>query len=770
MHKFKGFGVVIALLSLQLAHAQKPTTANAKMNTFITALMKKMTTEEKIGQLNLPSVGFDVTGPVLSQGVEEKIQKGLVGGVFNTFTPLAVRKLQERAVNETRLKIPLLFGYDVIHGHRTIFPIPLGLSSSWDTALIERTARAAAEEASADGLNWTFSPMVDIARDPRWGRIAEGSGEDPFLGSQIAKVMVRGYQGNDLTKANTILSCVKHFALYGAAEAGRDYNTVDMSLQRMYNEYLPPYKAAIDAGAATVMASFNEINGVPATANKWLLIDLLRKQWGFKGLVVSDYTGVYELTNHGLGDLQQVSALSLKAGTDMDMVSEGYINTLKQSLQQGKISIADIDAACRRVLEAKYKLGLFDDPYRYVSEDRAKQEIMSQDKLDLAREAAEKSMVLLKNSNNVLPLKNDRKIAFIGPLVKDKRNLIGNWSGAGDWQQAVSIWEALQTKFPGNTITYAKGCNLLDDTTLINKLNPHGAMITPDSLSPQQLLDQAVQTANAADVLVVAVGEPFGMSGEAASRSNIGLPDNQRILLQRLKATDKPIVLLLMNGRPLALQWEHDNVDAIVEAWYPGTRGGDAIVNVLFGDYNPSAKLSATFPRSVGQVPIYYAVKATGRPFDENQKYTSKYLDVPNTPLYPFGYGLSYTTFTYGDVQLNKTSVASNEVLTASTTVTNSGDYDGEETVQLYIQDVVGSSTRPVKELKGFQKMYLKKGESKMVQFTITADDLKFWNSDLKRVAEPGMFNVYIGTNSSDVKKASFELKATATAKSEKPL
>jgi beta-glucosidase len=691
-------------------------------------------------------------------------------GVFNTFTPLAVRKMQERAVNETRLKIPLLFGYDVIHGHRTIFPIPLGLSSSWDTALIERTARAAAEEASADGLNWTFSPMVDIARDPRWGRIAEGSGEDPFLGSQIAKVMVRGYQGNDLTKANTILSCVKHFALYGAAEAGRDYNTVDMSLQRMYNDFLPPYKAAIDAGAATVMASFNEINGVPATANKWLLTDLLRKQWGFKGLVVSDYTGVYELTNHGLGDLQQVSALSLKAGTEMDMVSEGYINTLKQSLQQGKISIADIDAACRRVLEAKYKLGLFDDPYRYVSEDRAKQEIMSQDKLDLAREAAEKSMVLLKNANNVLPLKSDRKIAFIGPLVKDKRNLIGNWSGAGDWNGAVSIWEALQAKFPGNTISYAKGCNLLDDTTLINKLNPHGAMITPDSLTVSQLLDQAVQTANAADVLVVALGEPFGMSGEAASRSNIGLPENQRILLQRLKATGKPIVLLLMNGRPLALQWEHDNLDAIVDAWYPGTRGGDAIVNVLFGAYNPSAKLSATFPRSVGQVPIYYAVKATGRPYDENQKYTSKYLDVPNTPLYPFGYGLSYTTFTYGDVQLNKTSVASNEVLTASTTVTNSGDYDGEETVQLYIQDVVGSSTRPVKELKGFQKMYLKKGESKPVQFTITADDLKFWNSDLKRVAEPGMFNVYIGSNSSDVKKASFELKATATAKSEKPL
>jgi beta-glucosidase len=761
MYKLKGFSIAVAVLAVQFLNAQRNTgivTKEAKMNAFITALMKKMTVEEKIGQLNLPSVGFDVTGPVLSQGVDEKIQKGLVGGVFNTFTPVAVRKLQARAVNETKLKIPLLFGYDVIHGHRTIFPIPLGLSASWDLGLIERTARAAAEEASADGLNWTFSPMVDIARDPRWGRISEGAGEDTYLGSQIARAMVRGYQGDDLSKNNTILACVKHFALYGAAEAGRDYNTVDMSLQRMYNEYLPPYKAAIDAGAATAMASFNEINGVPATANGWLLTDLLRKQWGFKGLVVSDYTGINEMTAHGLGDLQQVSALALKAGTDMDMVGEGYLNTLKQSLQQGKVTMADIDAACRRILEAKYKLGLFDDPYRYVSEDRAKQQIMSQDKLDLAREASEKSIVLLKNSGNVLPLKGERKMAFIGPLVKDKRNLIGNWSGAGDWQQAVSIWEALQKKFPGNSIAYAKGCNLLDDTLLINKLNPHGAMITPDSLSPQQLIEQAVQTAAGADVLVVALGEAFGMSGEAASRSNIGLPDNQVALLKALKATGKPIVLVLMNGRPLALQWEHDNVAAIVDAWFPGTMGGEAIVNVLFGVYNPSAKLSATFPRNVGQVPIYYSVKATGRPFDENQKYTSKYLDVPNTPLYPFGHGLSYTSFSYGDVQLNKTSITPAELLTATVTVSNTGAYDGEETVQLYIQDVVGSSTRPVKELKGFQKIYLRKGESRPVQFTISADDLKFWNSDLKRVAEPGDFNVYIGTSSAEVKRASFKL------------
>ncbi|HUQ97194.1 MAG TPA: beta-glucosidase BglX [Chitinophagaceae bacterium] len=764
----KGFSLLLLFVLMQAAQAQKTTTAaDAKMNAFLTALLKKMTVDEKIGQLNLPSVGFDVTGPVLSQGVDEKIKKGLVGGVFNTFTPVAVRKLQERAVNETRLKIPLLFGYDVVHGHRTIFPVPLGLSASWDLNLIERTARAAAEEASADGLNWTFSPMVDIARDPRWGRIAEGGGEDPYLGSQIARVMVKGYQGDDLSRNNTILACVKHFALYGAAEAGRDYNTVDMSLPRMYNEYLPPYKAAIDAGAATVMASFNDINGVPATANKWLLTDLLRKSWGFKGMVVSDYTGVYELVNHGLGTFQQVSALSLKAGTDMDMVSEGYINTLKQSLQEGKITLAEIEASCRRVLEAKYKLGLFDDPYRYVNEDRAKEQIMSADKLDLSREAAQKSMVLLKNAANTLPLKGERKMAFIGPLVKDKRNLIGPWSGAGDWTKATSIWEALQQKFPGNTIAYAKGCNLLDDTTLANKLNPHGAMIVPDSLSPQQLLDQAVQTAAGADVLVVALGESFAMSGEAASRSNIELPDNQKALLHALKKTGKPIVLVLLNGRPLALQWEHDNLEAIVESWFPGTMGGEAIVNVLFGVYNPSGKLSATFPRSVGQVPIYYSAKSTGRPFDEGQKYTSKYLDVSNTPLYPFGYGLSYTTFRYDSVQLNKNSITANEVLTASTTVTNTGAYDGEETVQLYIQDVVGSSTRPLKELKGFQKIYLRKGESKPVTFTIAADDLRFWNSDLKRVTEPGAFNVFIGTSSADVKQATFQLTA---GKSTKPL
>ncbi|MBD0276999.1 MAG: beta-glucosidase BglX [Flavisolibacter sp.] len=756
MRLMKRIPILLLFMTSLLVQAQN--TPEAKMNTFIANLMKRMTLDEKIGQLNLPSVGFDVTGPILSQGVEEKIRQGSVGGVFNTFTPVAVRKLQELAVNQSRLKIPLLFGYDVIHGHRTIFPINLGLAASWDMPLIERTARAAADEASADGLNWTFSPMVDIARDPRWGRISEGAGEDPYLGSQIARAMVRGYQGTDLSRNNTILACVKHFALYGAAEAGRDYNTVDMSLQRMFNEYFPPYKAAIDAGVATAMSSFNEINGVPATANKWLMTDLLRKQWGFKGFVVTDYTAINELSNHGLGDLQEVSALALEAGSDMDMVGEGYLTTLKKSLQEGKVTQQHIDESCRRVLEAKYKLGLFEDPYRYVSEDRARTVIMSQDKLDLAREAAEKSMVLLKNANNILPLRSDRRVVFVGPLVQNKRDLIGSWSGAGDWQKAFSIWEALQKKFPGTTFAYAKGSNLLDDTALIKKLNPHGAMITPDALSPQQLIEQAVQTVSNADVAVTVMGEAFGMTGEAASRSNIGLPENQVALLKALKATGKPIVLVLMNGRPLTLQWEHDNIDAILEAWFPGTMAGEAIVNVLYGVYNPSGKLTATFPRNVGQIPIYYNHKNTGRPFDENQKYTSKYLDVPNTPLYPFGHGLSYTTFSYSGVQLSKTLMLPGDAITASTTVTNNGNYDGEETVQLYIQDVVGSTTRPVKELKGFQKIFLRKGESKQVSFTIRENDLKFYNNDLKWVSEPGVFNVFIGTSSADVNKATFSL------------
>ncbi|MGZ5255443.1 MAG: beta-glucosidase BglX, partial [Flavitalea sp.] len=729
-----------------------------KMNAYITNLMNKMTVEEKIGQLNLPSVGFDVTGPIVSQGVEEKIQKGLVGGVFNTFTPVAVRKLQEMAVTKSRLKIPLLFGYDVIHGHRTIFPISLGLAASWDMDLVERTARAAAEEASADGLNWTFSPMVDIARDPRWGRVSEGAGEDPFLGSAVARAMIYGYQGNDLSKDNTVLACVKHFALYGASEAGRDYNTTDMSRLRMFNEYFAPYKASIDAGVGSVMSSFNEIDGVPASANSWIMTDLLRKQWGFKGLVVSDYTAINEMINHGIGDGKEVARRGLKAGTEMDMVGELYITHLPQLVKEGKVSMAEINNACRLILEAKYKLGLFDDPYRYVNEARNKSEIMNEQKLALAKEAAIKSFVLLKN-DNALPLLSTKTIAFVGPLVKNQRDLIGSWSGAGDWKQAISIWDALQNKFRGNPFLYAKGCNFVDDEALMAKLNPHGAQLVKDSSSPQELIDEAVAVAGKADVIVAVLGEPYGMTGEAASRSSIGLLPNQMELLKALKKTGKKIVLVLMNGRPMDLSWEDQNVDAILETWYGGTKAGEAIADVLFGEANPSGKITMTYPRNLGQVPIYYNHKMTGRPFDANQKYTTKYLDVANTPLYPFGYGLSYTKFNYSDMSLSSATMQKGGTITAKVTLSNSGTFNGVETVQLYIRDLVGSITRPVKELKGFQQVSLKAGESKTISFTIKEEDLKFYNADLKWVSEPGEFEVFIGGSSAIDRGIKFELK-----------
>jgi len=760
MKKLQGLLIILFVFSLFAVNGQTPKTqkSNSAMNTFINALMKKMTLEEKIGQMNLPTVGFDVTGPLLSQGVEEKIKKGLVGGVFNTFTPIAVRKLQDIAVKETRLKIPLLFGYDVIHGHRTIFPINLGLSATWDTELIEKTARAAAEEATADGLNWVYSPMVDITRDPRWGRVSEAAGEDPFLGSQVAKAMVHGYQGNNLAADNTVMACVKHFALYGAGEAGRDYNTVDMSKVRMYNEYLPPYKAAVNAGAGSVMTSFNEINGIPATANKWLVTDLLRKQWGFDGFVVTDYTGISEMVNHGMGDDKKVTELAVNAGIDMDMVGEEFLRFAAQLVKEGKVSTKTIDDACRKILEAKYKLGLFDDPYHYVSEARNKQQIMSPDKMALSKQAAIESMVLLKNSNDVLPLNAQKKIAFIGPLVKDQRNLIGSWSGAGDYKQAVSLWDALQKKNNAASFLYAKGCNLVDDSSLMKKLNPHDAQLTLDSLSPQQLIDQAVATANQSDVVVAVLGESFGMTGEAASRSDIGLLQNQIDLLKALKKTGKPIVLVLMNGRPLTLSWEDENLDGILETWFAGTMAGPAIADVLFGDANPSGKITMTFPRSVGQIPIYYNHKNTGRPYDPNQKYTSKYLDISNTQLYPFGYGLSYTTFSYSDITLDKKTLKAGNKITASVNITNTGKRSGKETVQLYIRDMVGSITRPVKELKGFQQITLQPRESKKVSFSISADDLKFYNSDLKFVYEPGTFKVFIGTNSSEVKQTEFEL------------
>lgn len=752
--------LVCVMISLQ-APAQQ-SAKDAKRDAFISSLMQKMTLDEKIGQLNLLTGGEATTGSVVSAGVEAKIKKGQVGGIFSMSTPARIRKAQEIAVTQTRLKIPIIFGMDVIHGYKTMFPIPLGLSCTWDMQLIERTARIAATEASADGLNWAYSPMVDIARDPRWGRISEGSGEDPYLGSQIARAMVKGYQGDDLSKNNTLMACVKHFALYGAAEAGRDYNTTDMSRVRMYNEYLPPYKAAVDAGAGSIMTSFNEIDGIPATANKWLLTDLLRKQWGFKGLVVTDYTAINEMIDHGMGNLQQVSALALKAGVDMDMVGEGFLTTLKKSLQQGKVTQKQIDDACRRVLEAKYMLGLFDDPYRYCSEERAATEIYTKANRQEARAIAAESFVLLKNDNNTLPIKKSGTIALIGPLADNKSNMPGTWSVSADFSKPVSVLEGLKEAV-GNSakIIYAKGSNLTEDSLLEQRATMFGKSLGRDSRSDEALLKEALDIAAQSDVIVAALGEAAEMSGESASRTDIGIPDVQRKLLEALLATGKPVVLVLFAGRPMTLVWEQQHVPAILDVWFPGSEAGASIADVLFGDVNPSGKLTATFPQNVGQIPIYYNHKNTGRPLPEGQwfqKFRSNYLDVSNDPLYPFGYGLSYTSFSYSDITLSSISLRPGQKINASVTVTNTGTRAGKETVQLYIRDMVGSITRPVKELKGFRKIELKPGESKTVSFTISVEDLKFYNSDLKYVAEPGDFKVFIGANSRDAKEAGFKL------------
>lgn len=745
---------VIALLSYS-SFSQNDIPSKAK------ALLAKMTLAEKIGQLNLiiPG-GAAVTGSVVSSDVENKIKNGQVGGLFGITSPAKVRKAQELAVKGSRLQIPMIFGLDVIHGHKTIFPIPLGLSASWDMGLIEQSARIAATEASADGLNWAFSPMVDIARDARWGRISEGSGEDPYLGGQVAKAMVHGYQGDDLSKNNTIMACVKHFALYGAAEAGREYNTVDMSRIKMYEYYLPPYKAAVDAGAGSIMSSFNEIDGVPATGNKWLLTDLLRKEWGFKGFVVSDYTSLNEMTAHGVGDLQTVAARSLKAGLDMDMVGEGLLTTLGKSVKEGKVAIADIDKACLRILEAKFKLGLFDDPYRYIDEARTAKDILTPANRQAARNIAAHSMVLLKNNNQVLPLKKSGTIALVGPLADNKRNMLGTWVVAGDWRESVTVLEGIKN-VAGNSINIlsAKGANLTDDTLFAKRTNALGIEVEADARSPQAMIDEAVAAANQSDIIVAVVGEAADMSGESSSRADISLPASQQNLLKALSETGKPLVVVLINGRPLTLVWENDHATAILEAWAPGTEAGNAVADVLFGNYNPSGKITATFPRSVGQIPIYYNHKNTGRPFDGTgfPKFKSNYLDESNDPLYPFGYGLSYTSFQYGPVKLSRTVLKGEEKLTAGVTLQNTGKYAGEEVVQLYISDPVASVTRSVKDLKGFQKILLQAGESKEISFQITTEQLSFFNDNLKKVWEPGKFVIHIGTNSSEVQSAALQ-------------
>lgn len=728
---------------------------NSKRDLFISELMKKMSVEEKIGQLNLISPPGDVkTGEAVSSDAEKYIKDGKLGAVLNMTNLERIKKTQEIAVNQSRLKIPLIFGLDVIHGYKTTFPIPLGLSATWDPNLVKRSAQIAASEASADGINWTFSPMADIGRDPRWGRVAEGVGEDPFLASQLTAAMVKGYQGENGYQKNNILACVKHFALYGAVEAGRDYNSVDMSLNRMYNEYFPPYKAAVDAGVATVMTSFNDINGVPSTANKWLLTDVLRKQWGFKGFVVTDFTAIMELIAHGLGDSQQVSTKALKAGTDMDMVGEDYLKTLKKSLDEGKISEEDINKACRRILEAKYDLGLFDNPYRYIDFNRQKTEIYTQKNRDEARQIAANSFVLMKNENKVLPLKSDEKIAFIGPLLDDKNNMPGTWSVAVDADKAITVKQALSELQNNKNFFFSKGANITDNTVLAQNVyieEKKGEV----KKSPEQLLQDALETAKKADKVVLILGEAAEMTGESSSRANIRLEENQILLLKEIKKLGKPIAVVLFTGRALDLSNMKDLPDAILNVWFPGSEAGYAIADVLFGKVNPSGKLTMTFPRSLGQVPIYYNHKNTGRPLGNSEgkfeKYRSNYLDERNDPLFPFGFGLSYTQFSYSDFKLSKTALKGNETLTASINVTNSGNYDGAEVVQLYIQDKVGSITRPVKELKGFEKIFLKKGESKTVTFRITPELLKFYNEELKYDWEEGEFNIMIGTNSENL-------------------
>ena len=744
---------LVAILLFCAGAAYGQSAADAKMNTFITSLMSKMTLDEKIGQLNLPGAGDITTGQAGNSNIAKKIEEGKVGGLFNIKSVAKIREVQRIAVEKSRLKIPLIFGMDVIHGYETVFPIPLGLSCSWDMGEVERSARIAATEASADGICWTFSPMVDIARDPRWGRIAEGNGEDPYLGSQIARAMVKGYQG-DLSGNTDIMACVKHYALYGAAEAGRDYNTTDMSPVRMFNEYLPPYKAAVDAGVGTVMASFNDVNGIPATANKWLMTDILRHRWGFNGFVVTDYTGINELTPHGLGDLQTVSALALNAGIDMDMVGEGFLTTLKQSLQQGKVTLQEIDRACRRILEAKYKLGLFADPYKYCDGKRAASEIFTAANRQEARKIAADCFVLLKNQGNVLPLKKGGTIALVGPLADNKENMPGTWSVAANFAQSVSVLDGLKEAVGGTgRVLYSLGANLDADSLFEERAGMFGKDLHRDHRPAAEILQEALNTASQADVIVAALGESAEMSGESSSRSNIELPQTQQDLLRALLKTGKPVVLVLFTGRPLAIKWENDEVPAILDVWFGGTEAGHSIADVLLGDVNPSGKLSTTWPQNVGQVPLYYNHKNTGRPLEGQwfQKFRSNYLDVSNDPVYPFGYGLSYSHFTYSDLKLSSTSLKGAQTLKATVTVTNDGSRAGKEVVELYIRDLVGSITRPVKELKGFQKLGLNAGESKQVSFDITPEELRFYNNELKYDWEPGDFVIMIGGNSRDV-------------------
>lgn len=727
------------------------------MNEFISELMGKMTVQEKIGQLNLLPLGDIQTGISENSSVSEAIRQGSLSAILNLKGVDNIMKVQKMAIEESRLGIPLIFGMDVIHGYETIFPIPLAMACSWDIPAIEQSARIAAKEATADGLCWTYSPMVDISVDPRWGRVAEGAGEDPFLGSRIAEAMVRGYQGtpafNYQFSIFNLMACLKHYALYGGSEAGRDYNTVDMSRIRMYNQYFPPYKAAVEAGVGSVMSSFNTVDYVPATANRWLLTDVLRQQWKFDGFVVTDYGAINEMMNHGMGNQQQVAALALKAGTDMDMCSEAFTATLEKSLQEGKVMMEEIDQACRRVLEAKYKLGLFADPYRYCDKSRRATDIYTPEHRQAARNLASETFVLLKN-DNVLPLKKQGTIALIGPLADTKSNIPGSWSPTATYQYPT-LREGMQRALQGKaTLLYAQGSNICRDSVLqadgsFSRFIPRG--------DDEQMKQQAMEIARKADVIVCAMGELQEMSGESSSRSNLELFDVQRELLEELLKLGKPVVLLNFAGRPTVLTWEQQHVPAILNVWFAGSETGDAICDVLFGDKSPSGRLTMSMPQNMGQIPVYYNHLNTGRPVGEGTqkfvKFQSNYLDVRNEPLYPFGYGLSYTTFEYSDVTLSNNQMKVDGAIAASVTVKNTGRYDADEVVQLYIRDVVGSISRPVKELKGFQRIHLNAGESQTVTFEITPDLLRFYDYNLDYVIEPGDFDIMIGPNSRDVKR-----------------
>ena len=726
------------------------------MKEFVEELMARMTLEEKIGQLNLQVAGDIVTGGAVNTDVGHRIVNGQIGGVFNLKGADRIRELQDIAVKQSRLGIPLIIGMDVIHGYETVFPIPLALSCSWDEQAVEQAARIAAKEASADGICWTFSPMVDICIDARWGRTAESNGEDPYLGSKLGQAMIRGYEGNALASPENILSCVKHYALYGGAEAGRDYNTVDMSHLRMYNQYFPPYKACAEAGAGTFMSSFNIVDGVPATANSWLINDVLRGQWGFEGMVVTDYGSINEMLQHGVGgDQKGASAMALKAGTDMDMCSEGFLNTLKQSYEDGTVSMRDIDKACRRVLEAKYKLGLFQNPYKYCDASRRAKDIFTPENRKIARDITAETFVLLKNAGNILPLNQDRKIALIGPLANDRANLSGTWAVATTPERYTTLKEAMERRMGNGQLLYAQGSNICRDAEE-QKAGELGKNIS--RVDDNQARQEALRIAREADIIVCAMGETADMSGESASRSKLEIPDVQRELLTELVKIGKPIVLLHFSGRATVLTWEQEHVDAIMNVWFGGTETAEAICDVLFGDKSPSGHLTVTMPQALGQVPIYYNHLNTGRPVPEGidhfNKFASNYLDVRNDPLYPFGYGLSYTTFAYSDLVMSGKEMGVNGELTASVTVTNTGSRDADEVVQLYVRDLQASVSRPVKELKGFRRIHLKAGESQKVSFPITRNELFFYNACGQEVIEPGEFDIMVGSNSRDVQSA----------------